>query len=110
MANMVGVGIWKIALLLLSLSLLSDRGDSALSEDKLQKIMTQMFNRFDQQALIQQMKVINNKIPTGKKATGIQYSITLPLSVDDCEKGQLGNNIPADFADIRNTLAEEKDW
>lgn len=104
---MVGVGIWKIALLLLSLSLLSDRGDSALSEDKLQRIMTEMFNRFDQQALIQQMEAINKKIKTLKKATGKQYSIALLLSKDACENGQLGNNIPADFTEIRNTLANE---
>ncbi|KAJ8271474.1 hypothetical protein COCON_G00103330 [Conger conger] len=58
---MVGVGMEKIACLLLCLSLLSDRGDCVLSEQTLQPIMQDMFKRFNQSQLIQQIRKINQK-------------------------------------------------
>ncbi|KAJ8340009.1 hypothetical protein SKAU_G00346420 [Synaphobranchus kaupii] len=41
-------------------------------------------------------------------AIGTQYSVALQLSKEDCEKGQLGSNITADFKTVRDTLADEK--
>ncbi|KAJ8247568.1 hypothetical protein GJAV_G00247810 [Gymnothorax javanicus] len=101
MAKMVCVGIRKTALLLLSLSLLSDRGEGVLpNRDELRSIMTTMFNSFNQQKLRQEIAAKNNK----KMATGQQYSIALQLSSQECQKGVL-NNFPTDLQNLRNTLS-----
>ncbi|KAI1889846.1 hypothetical protein AGOR_G00167130 [Albula goreensis] len=101
---MVGVGTF----LLLCLSLFCDRGESVLTAPKLQNIVAAMYNRFNQQQLIDDIKIINNRRPDNEMAAGNQYSVALQLSRKDCDNGQLGNNIPSDFSQVRETLKMEK--
>nr|XP_023673626.1 uncharacterized protein LOC111847029 [Paramormyrops kingsleyae] len=97
---MVMSGVWTVGLL--TLFLIFKEGESNLNNQNLHNIIKGMKNRLDPQKLRDEIRNKNNP----NMATGVQYSVGLQLTSDDCDSGSM-TSVTANFAAVRNQMANE---